>query len=1058
MIKNQKVNIKYHNNLSMYEIITLQNRSTPGIYYKFNVENDTHYKIIYTGFNQNKNYLVTLWIADIIRKPLLFDINNSLSNNKETNEFYIYNKNYNKILIGFLFNFKQNFKTNNNFFIEEIILEKVNIENYKNNIFYNLSNNSIVKQNEFIFSNMMNFIKKNQITQINISNSLLNFKDRTMKKFNLMDYDNKTTPCIFFGIYDNKDFQAIRNHIGDIYIMPGGSDLMNYKRIKKTNVTFIAISKDIYLRFLTQNIYSVLVEFNLVDRDLFKPVNTVGNKIYIYDGCRKNVSPLIYGKKYYDEVVKQLPQDEYIFSSKLNNISYEKMPEIYAQCFIGLRLTSKDGNANTVQEMEAMGIPVVHNQSEYGLKWTTSSDVVDYINNIKYIKYVKYYMLNKKKYNFYSINNLNDSILNDVYSNIDLFDNIINDYKNILFICGDYPGYGGAAINCDRLQKHYKQRGHNTFAFYYNFEKGKNAKYEKTNDYIINNINYIKDINFNPDLIILKSFINYNLKQQFNCPVYYLVGGIYKGSLNRYHNTFITKQEHDKYINYAVINQIKNCTHAFVNSSHTQEILKKYYNLDSYLFYSSFINHYKKQITHDNNFDNRKYDYGLIVSNFERPIKNINESLNYLKDKKEKNKIIFIGKNSDKYKKYGFTCIDLVDHNKIIDYYKEIKYIVQNSFYESCSNVKIEGIFNGCKIEPIIVISSTQYPGFGGAATNAYNLIKYFRDKKYRVAGLFFNNDLNVNYDPEKIGGIFLYDYNYLNNRNKIKYDLIRYLKKYPTICLAKNYVAPYICKQLLNIKIIYLVSGIRYFLYDSSISANTLLKDNFKINNLYYNDPSTKKEILSIVSSDMIIVNSLLTLNIFKKIYPNYSNKIYKNYIDTSNMVLNKSDINNNDNNVNKDYDILICCSKMDRKQKNISLINTILNDNQCKKYKKIIIGKNSKKYCSNLTNTDYFDLIEQKKCIEYMKRSKIILIPSLFDSNPNTSKEAIMSNCIPIITKNIGCYEKYPEDLICKNFDKKEWVDKIIFLLDNYKKYINITKKIIFNDENKYITNILY
>ena len=56
------------------------------------------------------------------------------------------------------------------------------------------------------------------------------------------------------------------------------------------------------------------------------------------------------------------------------------MFNIYSSCFIGLRLTSKDGNANMVQEMQAMGIPVIHNHSKYGLKWKT---VVDVINIIK---------------------------------------------------------------------------------------------------------------------------------------------------------------------------------------------------------------------------------------------------------------------------------------------------------------------------------------------------------------------------------------------------------------------------------------------------------------------------------------------------------------------------------------------------------------------------------------------------------------------------------------------------------------------------------------------------
>ena len=55
------------------------------------------------------------------------------------------------------------------------------------------------------------------------------------------------------------------------------------------------------------------------------------------------------------------------------------MPNVYAKCFIVLRLTTLDGNANTVQECQVMNIPVVHNQSDYGLKWVTKDDVIKHI-------------------------------------------------------------------------------------------------------------------------------------------------------------------------------------------------------------------------------------------------------------------------------------------------------------------------------------------------------------------------------------------------------------------------------------------------------------------------------------------------------------------------------------------------------------------------------------------------------------------------------------------------------------------------------------------------------
>ena len=47
-----------------------------------------------------------------------------------------------------------------------------------------------------------------------------------------------------------------------------------------------------------------------------------------------------------------------------------------------LRLTFTDGNANSVEECEILGIPVIHNQSKYGLKWLSIEDVVQHIDNL----------------------------------------------------------------------------------------------------------------------------------------------------------------------------------------------------------------------------------------------------------------------------------------------------------------------------------------------------------------------------------------------------------------------------------------------------------------------------------------------------------------------------------------------------------------------------------------------------------------------------------------------------------------------------------------------------
>jgi glycosyltransferase involved in cell wall biosynthesis len=367
----------------------------------------------------------------------------------------------------------------------------------------------------------------------------------------------------------------------------------------------------------------------------------------------------------------------------------------------------------------------------------------------------------------------------------------------------------------------------------------------------------------------------------------------------------------------------------------------------------------------------------------------------------------------------------------MFNYYKQIKYIVQDSFYESCSNVKIEGLFNGCKMRPVFVISSTQYPGYGGAATNAYKLIKYIRSKGYKAAGLFFNNDINVNYDPDKIGGIFINIINIVKSFEYNKFDknnIIKYLNSEPNICLAKNYHAPILCKKIFNCYTVYLVSGINHFsIFYNNISAIDLL--NSKIDDTKI----IKDEIECTNLVDLIIFNSKLCMDLFKKLYKKYNyNKYYNDIIDTT--------INIDDEKILKDkeYDLVICSSVLTRTDKNNIFLINILKNKIFDNYKKCIIGNDNILF-KNIPNSDVFNLLPHKKCIELMSSSRIILYPSLNDANPNTLREAVINNCIPLITRNIGFNELYPDYCICDNFTDKEWTAKILYLLENYNTIIN-------------------
>ena len=643
------------------------------------------------------------------------------------------------------------------------------------------------------------------------------------------------------------------------------------------------------------------------------------------------------------------------------------------------------------------------------------SKVDIYSDNIKIRQYLFKNGVNplfiEKQYDMFNLNNIDDNILSIINKNIDYFDDFIKEYKNILFICGDYPSYGGAATNCYHLENYYKNKGHNTYSYYHNYKKI--------------NINNIK---FKPDVIILKSFIKINLKEKFKCPIIYLIGGIYKNELDKYYFDINTKKEQNKYINISVINQIKNSDISFSNSNHTLKILKKYYKLHTELFYSSFIQF--KCIKYD--FNNRKYDYGLIVSNFDRKIKNIEKTISFLKDKKN---VILIGKKSEKYKKYGFECVDLIDNSDMVNYYKNIKYIVQDSFYESCSNVKIEGLFYGCKIaKKNIVISSTQYAGYGGAATNAYQLIKYFRKNNYNVFGVFFHNELNVNYDPDNIGGVYLYPYKY--DKKQIIMDSFQYLNASPDICIVKNYLAPQFCKDIFNCYTVYLVSGINHFrLFYPLKSATEVLDENFIIDKIF------QQEIITNTLADKIILNSNLTKKLFIKIYPQFVNKIVNEIVDTT-FAIQKHELQN------KSYDIIVSCSILTRKDKNNLFLIDVLTDKRLDKYTKIIIGSDNNLF-NSISNSLILDIQPHYNSIDYLNKSKILLFPSLFDSNSNTIREATFHNCMPIITRNVGFNELFPSYLICDTFEIEEWVNKIIYALENYDEIVRNNN--IFSNNNQ-------
>jgi hypothetical protein len=624
----------------------------------------------------------------------------------------------------------------------------------------------------------------------------------------------------------------------------------------------------------------------------------------------------------------------------------------------------------------------------------------------------------------YNKNDFDSTDLEKIYKNIESFSNKIKNYKNILFICSDYPGSGGAATNCDKLQQFFS-KSHKTFAIYYNFKNEQNIKIERNTKYMIahqHELEYVlKNINYKPDIIILKNFVDINLKEIFNIPIIYLIAGIFTNKLDKYYYDIKDKVEYDKYINQSVLKQIKNSDYSFCNSSHTQEILKDIYGIETNLFYSSFVPYYnkQKQVEIDEKWNEREYEYGLIMSDFNRPIKNVEKSIEFLKDK---DNVILIGKNSDQYKKYGFTCMDLVNKQNMKNYYKKIKYIVQNSFYESCSNVKIEGLFNGCNIYKTckIIFGSGDYPMFGGAATNIYALSKFINTKhKYKSICIFnYSNFLSKEkLDPDNTNSVY-----HIKqwNQSSLKDDIIKILDGVPEIAYIKKCAVGYNLKKIFpKCKIIYILSSV----IESESIKNNLFDENI-----------IPDSIKCLTYTDTIIVNSKLS----KDILYNFNNKVNISIAYTSLLInfekkfkfIEYKNINNDW--YNRKYDFGFVSSCCNRVVKNINLFLKIISKKKFNNKKSIIIGKNSYIYKFN-ENTTQYGLLNHNDLLNKLKDIKLIIITSRYESLSNLMFEALDAGCNILINPAIGGSEFINEKCIAFSLD--DYIEKADFLTS--KKY---------------------
>ena len=330
-----------------------------------------------------------------------------------------------------------------------------------------------------------------------------------------------------------------------------------------------------------------------------------------------------------------------------------------------------------------------------------------------------------------------------------------------------------------------------------------------------------------------------------------------------------------------------------------------------------------------------------------------------------------------------------------------------------------------------ILLCTTQYPGYGGAASNTYYIYQFLKEMDYNICIIFFENsfpsDLNI------------IDENVILSKRSITKENVNKINKIlggePDEIYCKNWLAPNIISTHYGFKkTIYLVSGsiqASQFSNHNIFAQDILMMNKSKFKKLesqinIYNIKAIIVENETLKRAKFIVFNSDLTSNIFDKLYNYDINKVFVS--DTSNIYLRNLLQNQRYITMEKKYDIGFISSELSRTVKNFDLFKKICLHDQIKNYPKVIIGKKQKNELEDIIKYEHFECLTNKKVEEILSMTRILIIPSFYDSSPNILREALQNDCKVLTSPNIGSSLYLDKKYICNDYTNIEaWIEKI-------------------------------
>jgi hypothetical protein len=378
-----------------------------------------------------------------------------------------------------------------------------------------------------------------------------------------------------------------------------------------------------------------------------------------------------------------------------------------------------------------------------------------------------------------------------------------------------------------------------------------------------------------------------------------------------------------------------------------------------------------------------------------------------------------------------------------------------------------------------VLIISNGYPGFGGQSTTAHHLGSLLNKNNIKCK-VFFLNEVKMIKDVDT--KTIINSDEIIIKRNLLKGGLRSFvqaiLKNKVSIKLGITFLSSILYRQ---IKAKLVVKKIKNFLNETEFYPNLVITNSpkmyDKISKIFHNTIiiigsssiisnhfkkkidyitiSKNKEYLQIKNKkshqkylldNYIIFNSPLTFNLYKKLgfqMPRANVQFFNFFPFSATDILFKS----------RKYDLGVVVSWFSRKVKNPEKINKLFK--LLPNVIKVAIGKGSNNF-ENIENIEKYDLVSQKELSKILSNTKLIIIPSLFDSSPSILSEAILNGCNVLISKNVGWHEMIEKDCVIENFfDDNEWIKKINILVKN-KIQNSVFKNHIQNSQTE-ITNLI-